>query len=209
MGATPDKIRRSLLREMDAFYEQGLFTNGLSTIQADELHSYEEGIDVLGQSMLLDHGSPKQLERAMETAAATERITGVNKAGHRHIRSSYFSGTTIATEGVWGWSKARRTSLLHPSIALVDFNGSPRVKKWLLELADGLLAHDKPDGAGREGRAADGRVRHRQGPARPVGARVAAAVGGVPLDRRSQVPPAVPRRGPARACRRSAPTRST
>ena len=148
MGAEPGKIRRSLLREMDAFYEQGMFTNGLSTIQADELHSYEEGIDVLGQSMLLDHGSPKQIERAMETAAATERVTGVNPAGHRHIRSSYFSGTTIATEGVWGWSKGSSYLVLHPSIALVDFNGSPALKKWLLELADGTLAHYKADGSG-------------------------------------------------------------
>jgi hypothetical protein len=148
MGATPDKIKQSLLREMDAFYEQGMFTRGLSTIQTDELHSYEEGIDVLGQSMLLDHGSPKQLERAMETAAATERVTGINPAGHRHIRSAYFSGTTVATDGVWGWSKPSSYLILHPTIALVDYNGSPRVRKWLLELADGTLAHSKPDGAG-------------------------------------------------------------
>jgi hypothetical protein len=84
----------------------------------------------------------------METAAATERITGVNAAGHRHIRSCYFSGTTVASEGVWGWSKGSSYLVLHPSIALVDFNGSPAVKKWLLELADGTLAHYKPDGTG-------------------------------------------------------------
>ena len=155
MGAAPEKIRRSLLREMDAFYEQGMFTNGLSTIQTDELHSYEEGIDVLGQSMLLDHGSPKQIERAMETARAIERVTGVNPAGHRHIRSSYFSGTTIATEGVWGWSKPSSYLILHPALALVDYNGSPGVKQWLLELADGVLAHYKPGrGRRRELRAA-------------------------------------------------------
>lgn len=148
MGAMPDTILRSLLRQMDAFYEQGMFTNGLSTIQTDELHSYEEGIQVLGQSLLLDHGSPKQLERAMETAAALERITGINKAGHRHIRSSYFSGTVIAEEGVWGWSKPSSYLALHPAIALVDFNGTPRVKKWLLELADGLLAHYKVEDSG-------------------------------------------------------------
>ena len=141
MGADPEKIRASLLREMDAFYANGMFTNGLSTIQTDELHSYEEGIQALGQSLLLDYGSPKQLERAMQTASATEHITGVNAAGHRHIRSSYFSGTVVAEEGVWGWSKPSSYLMLQPSLALVDYNGSPRVKKWLLELADGLLAH--------------------------------------------------------------------
>jgi hypothetical protein len=148
MGVTPDKIAASLRREMDAFYTQGLFTNGLSTIQTDELHSYEEGIQVLGQSLLLDFGNPTQIERAMETAGALDRLTGINTAGHRHIRSSYFSGTTIATDGVWGWSKPSSYLILHPSIALVDFNGAPRVKQWLLELADGLLAHRKSDGTG-------------------------------------------------------------
>lgn len=148
MGATPDKIRTSLLRHLDAFYEQGLFTNGLSTIQTDELHSYEEGIQVLGQAMLLDHGGPRTVARAMETAAALERLTGVNEAGHRHIRSSYFSGTVIAEEGVWGWSKGSSHLVLHPAIALVEFNGAPRVRQLLLELADGLLAHGKADGKG-------------------------------------------------------------
>jgi len=145
MGATPDKILGSLRRELDAFYAQGMFTTGLSTIQTDELHSYEEGIQALGQSLLLDYASPVQLERAMETAGATEAITGVNAAGHRHIRSTYFSGTKMATEGVWGWSKPSSYLLLHPAMSLVEFNGSPRVKKWLIELADGLLAHRRVD----------------------------------------------------------------
>ncbi len=148
MGAMPDKILRSLRREMDAFYAQGMFTNGLSTIQTDELHSYEEGIQVLGQALLLDYASPAQLERAMETAGATETITGVNGAGHRHIKTAYFSGTKMATEGVWGWSKPSSYLILHPAMSLVEFNGSPRVKKWLLELADGLLAHRRVDANG-------------------------------------------------------------
>ncbi len=145
MGATPDKIRASLLREMEAFYAQGMFTNGLSTIQTDELHSYEEGIQTLGQSMLLDYASPTHLERAMETSLGIERVTGINAAGHRHIRSSYFSGTVIAEDGVWGWSKPSSYLFLQPALALVEFNGSPRVRKYLLELADALLAHRKQD----------------------------------------------------------------
>ena len=148
MGVTPAKIRQSLSREMEAYYAQGLFTNGLSTIQTDELHSYEEGIQVLGQSLILDYGNPLILERAMETSAAVERLTGVNRAGHRHIRSSYFSGTTISEEGVWGWAKSQSYLILQPAMALVDYNGSPRVRAWLLELADGLLAHRVPDGSG-------------------------------------------------------------
>jgi Concanavalin A-like lectin/glucanases superfamily len=148
MGVSPEKIRASLLREMEAFYAQGMFTNGLSTIQTDELHSYEEGIQTLGQSMLLDYASPTHLERAMETSLGIERITGVNAAGHRHIRSAYFSGTKVAEEGVWGWSKPSSYLFLHPALELVEFNGSPRVRKFLLELADALLAHRKQDANG-------------------------------------------------------------
>jgi hypothetical protein len=150
MGSTPEKIRKSLLKELDAFYAQGMFTNGLSTIQTDELHSYEEGIQALGQSLMLDFGSPKQLERAMETARRLQWLTGINSAGHRHIRSSYFNGEKMSEEGVWEWSKPSSYLIFHPALALVQFNGSPEARKMILELADGLLAHRKP---GRDGRS--------------------------------------------------------
>jgi hypothetical protein len=149
MGANPEKIRRSLLREMDAFYENGMFTNGLSTIQADELHSYEEGIQALGQSLTLDYGSPKQLERAMATASGVEKITAVNGAGHRHFQTAYFNGITMATDGVWGWTKPSSYLVLHPALMLVEFNGNPHVRQWILELADGIQAHRKAEPDGR------------------------------------------------------------
>ena len=149
MGVEPSKIKDSLLRHMEAFYAQGLFTNGLSTIQTDELHSYEEGIQVLGQSLLLDYGDPKHLERAMETARALLNLTGVNKAGHRHIRSSYFSGTRMATEEPWGWSKPHSILVFHPALMLVRYNGNPPMKRVVTELADGFLAHRKKGDDGR------------------------------------------------------------
>ena len=49
---------------------------------------------------------------------------------------------------MWGWSKPSSYLVLHPSIALVEFNGSPRVKQWLIELADGLLAHRRTGASG-------------------------------------------------------------
>ena len=148
MGATPDKLKASLLKTMDAMYDQHMFTNGLSTIQADELHSYEEGINVLGQSMQIDFGSPKQIERAMVTAKRLEWLTGVNAAGHRHIKSAYFNGEKMSEEGVWGWSKENSYLVMHPALSLVLFNGNPETRKMVLETADGLLAHRRkgPDG---------------------------------------------------------------
>ena len=150
MGSEPEKIKESLLREMEAFYQQGMFTNGLSTIQTDELHSYEEGIQVLGQALLLDYGNPKHLERAMETSRGLIWLTGINGVGHRHIRSSYFSGTKMAEEEPWGWSKPNSYLVFHPALMLVEYNGNPEMKKIILELADGLLAHRKRDESGRD-----------------------------------------------------------
>ena len=38
----------------------------------------------------------------------------------------------------------------HPALSLVLFNGMPETRKMLLELADGILAHDKPGPDGRK-----------------------------------------------------------
>ena len=152
MGCEPEKIKESLSREMEAFYREGMFTNGLPTIQADELHSYEEGIQALGQSLLLDYGDPKQLERAMETARSVIELTGINGAGHRHFKSSYYNGRKMAEEEPWGWSKPSSILVLHPGIMLVNYNGNPRMKKIITELADGFLAHRQkgPNGTARQ-----------------------------------------------------------
>ena len=149
LGCEPDKISRSLRALLDAAYRNGMFTRGLPTNQSDELHSYEEGINCLGQNLLLNHGSPRQIERAMETARGVAGLTGVNRAGHRHLRSSYFSATRTAEEEPWGRAKPQGYLIVHSDMMLVDFNGSPIPRKTVLELADGLLAH--------RSRGADGR----------------------------------------------------
>ncbi len=118
-----------------------MFTEGLSTIQADELHGYEEGIDCLGANLILDYGNPKQLERAMNTQRAIAGITGINAAGHRHIRTSNYNGKKMATEDPWGCAKDYSYLVLQPGQLLVEYNDNPSAKKILLELADGLLAH--------------------------------------------------------------------
>jgi len=149
MGSEPEKIRRSLHALLEAAFTNGMFTNGLPTIQADELHSYEEGINCLAQNLLLEYGSPRQLERAMVTARGVAGITGVNAAGHRHIRTSYYSGTKLAEDEPWNRSKPYSYLVTQPGLLLVDYNGSPAVKQFSLELADGLLAHRKQDEQGQ------------------------------------------------------------
>jgi hypothetical protein len=149
MGTEPEKLKTSLSRELEAMYENNMWTNGLATGQFDELHSYEDGLNVLGQSLMMDFGNPKDLERAMVTARRLEWLTGVNAAGHRHIRSSYFSGSKMAEGGVWGWTKGRSYMVFHPALDLVLFNGAPETRKMVLETVDGMLAHRKQEADGR------------------------------------------------------------
>jgi hypothetical protein len=151
MGVEPEKIRRSLARELEAFYEQGLVNNGLSTIQTDELHAYEEGTQVLGQALLLEHGSPRLLERAMESARALARLSAKNAAGHRHMRSAYFSGTTFAEEEPWGWTREYAYLITHATLSLVTYNGNALARGLLIELADALVAHGRRDATGKYG----------------------------------------------------------
>jgi len=149
MGSDPEKLKLSLHRLLEAAFKNGMFTNGLPTIQADELHSYEEGINCLAQNLILDYGNPQQLERAMVTARGIEWLTGVNAAGHRHLRSSYYNGLKAAEDGPWGWAKPYSYLVCQVPQLLVDFNGNPAAKKIQLELADGLLAHRHADAGGR------------------------------------------------------------
>jgi len=151
MGCEPNKIINAVLKMLDAIYDQGMFTNGLSTIQTDGLHAHEEGIEAQTQAMLVDYGSPKQIERMMATVRALdEKIILKNKAGHRHFRSSYFSGTKIADEGVWEWAlQPHQFLLLQPVLTLAAFNGNPRARQLAIDMADGLLAHARKDKDGK------------------------------------------------------------
>jgi hypothetical protein len=149
MGSTPDKLKASLLRALDATFANGMWQNGLARAQYDELHSYEDGINTLGQAMMIDYGSPRQIERAMATAKRLEWLTGYNSAGQRQIRSAYYSGSNMATGGVWGWAKDRSYFVFHPALLLVNYNGSPSTKKMITEVADGFLAHRRPGPNGK------------------------------------------------------------
>jgi len=141
MGIKPDKVKRSLFRNCDAFYAQGMFTNGLPSLQTDQLHSSEEGLISVNQCLCLDPSNPKYPEKAMETSRALWWITGVNKAGHRHIKSSYYNGAKMATEWPWGVTDQVSFYAFSPCVTLARYNGTPILKKILLELADGLAAH--------------------------------------------------------------------
>ena len=150
MGVDSAKITDSMHRLMDAYYNNGMFTNGLNTIVTDALHVSEEGTNVQSELMVLEYGDPKIVERIMETSARYPDVTKVNSAGHRHFPSRFYSSTFQATENPWCWSSPYGFTVLHPGMTLVEFNGNPITRKLIEEVADGYLAHKKKDANGRE-----------------------------------------------------------
>jgi len=148
MGVEPERLAASQRRVLDATFANGMWSGGLSRIRADELHSYEEGINTVAQAIQLDWGDPSAIERGMAVARNYTRLTEVNPAGHRHFVSAYYSGTDIDREGIWGRQKSYSLLVLHPGLLLVDYNGAPAVKDVVLGVLDGWLAHGKQDAGG-------------------------------------------------------------
>jgi hypothetical protein len=148
MGVEPDRLRRSQRAVLDATIANGMWTNGLSTIQTDQLHSYEEGINTLAQAMMLSWGDPALIERAMAVARNYPRLIETNPAGHAHFVSAWFSGSRIDRGGNLGWQYPYSFLITHPGLLLVDYNGAAPVRTLILGALDGWLAHGKQDAAG-------------------------------------------------------------
>jgi len=145
MGCDPEKIYRGMERNTDAFYDQGMMTNGLCSIKADELHSSEEGTIAMAACLMARPGDPKMLERAMETCRSLDWVTGINAAGHRHIRSMYYSASTLSLDPPYNRQRACGFSALIPCWMLSRFNNNPTVRQQLRELAESQLAHCKDE----------------------------------------------------------------
>ena len=145
MDCEGDKVVHSMEANERAFYDQGMFTNGLCSIQADELHSSEEGQVSLAACLAVHPGSPEWLEHAFEIGRQLEWLTGVNKAGNRLVKSCFYSGSVIAYDQPWGSQQS--CCYISPAIAwyVAQYNGNPYLLRILREMADGLIAHYHPD----------------------------------------------------------------
>ncbi|MEG0192348.1 MAG: LamG-like jellyroll fold domain-containing protein [Stenotrophomonas sp.] len=150
MGVQPDRLNASLTALSDAVYRNGMFSNGLSTIETDELHAYEEGINTNSAMLYLNWGDPLTLERLMETVKAfDERIILRNPHGHLLFSSNWFGGNKVYREPNWQWQKPYSFPVLHPAFLLGQYNADPTGRKLVIGLADGYLAHAGTDDKGR------------------------------------------------------------
>ena len=149
-GCIPEKATLSLKKLLDAAYDQGLLTEGMSTIQTDGLHTYEEGTNTICQVNLLEQGNPQQMERMMEAAKSVrDKLLGVNKEGHTHFRSDYFSATRIADQGIWAWSSNRIFYHMAPALLLGELYGNQGAREYVIRFADSMLAHSRKDERGK------------------------------------------------------------
>ncbi len=149
MGVDPDKLNASLWALSDANYRNGMFTDGLSTIETDELHAYEEGINLNSALLYLNWGDPAVVERAMRTVKAFDRIIQVNPQGHLLFASNWFGGRKVYREPNWQWQKPYSFPILHPALLLGGYNADPNARRIVTGLADGYLAHAHTDAKGR------------------------------------------------------------
>lgn len=142
MGVMPDRLNASLTALSDAVYRNGMFANGLSTIETDELHAYEEGINANSAMLYLNWGDPLTVERLMETVKAfDERIILPNPQGHLLFSSNWFGGNKVYREPNWQWQKPYSFPALHPAFLVGAYNADPTGRRLVTGLADGYLAH--------------------------------------------------------------------
>ncbi len=150
MGVEPERLNASLTALSDAVYKNGMFSNGLSTIETDELHSYEEGINANSAMLYLNWGDPLTVERLMETVKAfDERIILRNPQGDMLFSSNWFGGNKVYREPNWQWQKPYSFPVLHPAFLMGEYNADPTGRKLVTGLADGYLAHAYKDDKGR------------------------------------------------------------
>ena len=150
IGMMPDRLSDSLERMMQAIYDQGMLTDGLSTIMTDGLHTYEEGINLIAQVNIQNPGNPKNAERLMESARSyRDRIFQVNSAGHLHLRSDYFSHNRIAYDDTWMWTNNRCYYHILPAMLLGELYGNSGAREYALRFMESQMAHAKTDANGR------------------------------------------------------------
>jgi hypothetical protein len=70
-----------------------------------------------------------------------------NPAGHVHFNTNWYSGKISYREGPWEWQKPYSFGVTHPPILISDYNDDPTARGLVIGLADGYLAHAKPDGS--------------------------------------------------------------
>lgn len=134
-------LRDSLVSVLTACEEQGLLKQGFGAVLSEPEELQHQGLALLPAALLLDHGNPLWVERLMEAARQLDRVSGINQAGHRHLRSYLLSATDLVEEGQFAREDVHSALLWRPVLAVAWYNRHPQAVRWIREAADALLAH--------------------------------------------------------------------
>ena len=136
----------ALKRQLQAEYDQGMLLDGVSAIQSDGLHTFEEGENTTVQTATIDPDDPLVRERLLATAHSTRRAyLGVNEKGHLHLKGDYFSATKAALGGRWVWNSMRGNNHMYAPLLAADRFGDEYSKQFCIQFFDSLLDHAVED----------------------------------------------------------------
>ena len=148
MGVKPDKLNASLRALSEAAYRNGMHTNGLPTIETDELHAYEEGMNADAERFYLNWGEPIALERMMRTTKALKGVILRNAAGHMHFASNWYGGRKMYRDEPLSWQKPYAFVVMHGPILTGLYANNPGARGLVTGVMDGWLAHGRQEADG-------------------------------------------------------------
>ncbi len=151
MGVMAERSTDAVFRNLQAIYDNGMLTGGISTIMTDSFHSFEEGGMSITQAFVCKPDDPLLRERLIEASHNSEKAYfGVNEKGHLHSNSDYHGAFRVSMEEPWVWGTlrggARHTSI--PGIAALWY-GDEASKDLYLRFWDSMLAHSRPAANGK------------------------------------------------------------
>ena len=130
------RVVESMGRLCDGIWDAGRFTGGYSNLIWDVEHAAEESSYSQPRMVLLDYGSPRWLERCMETTANFDFWTAVNARGHRHFKSYMFQAQKIRPTPETDSDVRDNARAMKPGNYVAWYNGNPQVVRWYREWAD-------------------------------------------------------------------------
>lgn len=139
-------------RLVDGIWNSIWIERGWSRKLRDVEHSSEPIADTQPMMIGFDYGNPIYVERCMATAEKLNLWTGINKKGHRHFKSSWYSATAIDTTAPKDCDVEMNTRTIKAVNWLAWYNHHPAAMKFLREWADAWYEDcmstdkDKPKG---------------------------------------------------------------
>ncbi|MBK8946332.1 MAG: hypothetical protein IPM32_13835 [Ignavibacteriae bacterium] len=124
---------------VNGIWESGWIENGFSKKLRDVEHSSEPVADTQPMMIALDYGNPVYIERCMQSLDKVDLWTGINKNGHRHFKSSWYSATDIDTAKPKDCDVEMNTRTVKAIRWLAWYNRHPKAMKFLREWSDSWL----------------------------------------------------------------------